>query len=179
MCSELYTTNFWYVIFRNAPQTHGFNVSALKSIEPSAVLHRSWGLIHGSSDQSKSLSLLSIWIAGVLPEIRCSTVSSNLFAWHLWSRSCCSREQVWNRDLISWQFPFYQGSSLGVTFRLLTTLGFPPTRAGVQTLRSFPHPRFSPSSLFVKAHRFLVHWTHCSFLALLYNEIGNLSTLFV
>lgn len=43
----------------------------------------------------------------------------------------------------------------------------------------FPRPRSGPSPLFATAHRFLVHGTHCSFLALLYNNKIHMSIVFI
>ena len=50
--------------------------------------------------------------------------------------------------------PLQRSQSGKITLCLLTTRGFPPTRAGVRALRPSPRPRFGPSALLATAQRF-------------------------
>ena len=63
------------------------------------------------------------------------------------SRAVCEEQTGFSR--------YREHKRQGVTPRLLTTRGFPPTRAGVRALRPSPRPRFGPSALLATARRFL------------------------
>ena len=60
------------------------------------------------------------------------------------------------RDNRAGAFPLQKDTKRQViTFRLLATRGFPPTRAGVRALRPSPRPRFGPSALLATAQTLL------------------------
>ena len=111
----------------------------------------------------------------LFPQTVCLILNTN----SSWDRSCCSRELVWNRVLLSYRFPIagskpccHVSPAHDAWLPFVSDWCLRPTAASL--VLAPVHPRCSQ-----RLKRFLVHGTHCSFLALLYNDKMAMSIVFI